>query len=110
MCVASRSRVGQPGEGVLRRDRAIATARSASDAVAAGDVIGRDHRLAAADQHPQADVVAFGALRFLDRAVAHLDRERDRAHRDRIGGIGAGAAGGGHQPFGKIGERGLIEK
>ena len=82
--------------------RAIATARSASsrDAVAA-DIVGRDHRLALADQHAQADIVAFGALGFLDAAVAHLDALRDAAHRDRVGGIGAGALGGLDQPLGQ---------
>ena len=103
-------RIGKAGELVLgrdlrHRDRALGERRDV-----AGDVVGRDHRRAAADEHAQADVVAFGALRFLDRAFAHADRQRHRTHRDRIGGIGAGAARGGHQTFGKIGESGLVEK
>jgi hypothetical protein len=63
-----------------------------------------------ADQDPQADIVAFGALRFLDRAVAHIDRQRDRAHGDGIGLLGAGAARGGDQALGEIGQCGLIEE
>ena len=43
------------------------------------------------------EIVALGALRFLDRAVAHLDRQRHRAHRDGIGRVGAGAPRGGDQ-------------
>ena len=50
------------------------------------------------------------ALRFLDGAVAHLDRERDAAHGDGVGRVGAGAPGGGDQAFGEIGEGGLIEE
>ena len=38
------------------------------------------------------------------------DRQRHRAHRDRIGGIGAGAARGGHETLGEIRQGGLIEK
>ena len=69
----------------------------------AADVVGRDHRLALADQHAQADVVALGAFGFLDAAVAHLDALRDAAHRDRIGRIGAGALGRLDQPLREIG-------
>ena len=67
-------------------------------------------RLLVADDDAQAEIVAFGALQFLDRAVAHLDRQRDRANGQRVGLIGAGAAGGADESFGKIGEVGLIEK
>ena len=48
--------------------------------------------------------------RFLDRAVAHLDRERHRAHRHRVGGVGAGGARGLDQPLGALGQRGLVEQ
>ena len=91
--------------------RAIATARSASvcDAVAA-DVVGGDHRLAPSDQHAQADIVAFGALGFLDAAVADLDALRNAAHRDRVGGIGAGALGGLDQALRQCAKRRLIEQ
>ena len=63
-----------------------------------------------ADEDAQAHVVAFGALRFLDRAVAHIDGQRDRAHGDGVGLVGAGAARGGNEPFSKIGEGSLIEE
>ena len=75
------------GRDARHRHRALG---KPGDAVAA-DVVGRDHRLAPSDQHAQADIVAFGALGFLDPAVAHLDALRHAAHRDRVGGIGAGA-------------------
>ena len=73
-------------------------------------IVGRDRRLLVADQDAQADIVAFGALRFLDRAVAHVDRQRDRAHGDRVGLVGAGAPRRGDQALGEIGEGGLIEQ
>ena len=54
-------------------------------------VVGGNHRLAFAHQHAQAHVVAFGALAFLDRPIAHFDRQRHRAHRDRVGRVRARA-------------------
>ena len=63
-----------------------------------------------ADDHAQPEIVALGALRFLNGAVANLDRERYRADRERISLIGAGAARGSHQAFGELGEVGLVEK
>ena len=63
-----------------------------------------------ADQHAQTHVVAFGALTFLNRAIAHLDRCRDRAHRDRIGGIRACPPRRVNEAFGKVDERGLVEQ
>ncbi len=78
-------------------------------AVARG-VVGRDHGLALAHQHAQAEIVAFGALAFLHRAVAHLDRQRHAAHRHRVGGIGAAAQRGLDQPLGAVGEGGLVEQ
>ena len=88
------------------RDRALGERIRA----VAAHVVGRDHGLPLADQHAQADVVALGALALLDRAVAHLDRLRDRAHRDRIGRVRAGAARGRDEAFGKVEQRGLVEK
>ena len=87
--------VGKPGIFVFRRHarhrhRAIGECRD----VVAGHVIGRDHRLALAHQHAQAQIVALRAFGFLHRAVAHLDSQRHRAHRHRVGGIGAGLARG----------------
>ena len=104
-------RIGEPGEAVVGRgarhgDRALG---ESGDAVAV-EIVGRDHRLLPADEDAQADVVAFGALRFLDRAVAHLDRQRHAAHGDRVGLVGAGALGGGDETFGEIGEGGLVEE
>ena len=104
-------RIGEADIFVVGRDprhrhRALGELR---DAVAA-DVVGRDHRLALSDQHAQADIVAFGALGFLDAAVAHFDALRDAAHRDRIGGIGAGAFGGLDQALRQRRERRLIEQ
>ena len=73
-------------------------------------VVGGNHRLAFAHQHAQAHVVAFGALAFLDRPIAHFDRQRHRAHRDRVGRIRARAPRSLNQAFGKFDERGLVEQ
>ena len=103
--------VGQPGEAVLRR-RARHRDRTLGQRIEAValEVIGRNDRLLVADDDAQPKVVALGALQFLDGAVAHLDRKRDRTHGERVGLIGAGAARGGHETFGEIGEVGLVEK
>ena len=103
--------VGQPGEAVFRR-RACHRDRALGQRIEAFalEIVGRNDRLLAADDDAQAEIVSLGALRFLDRAVAHLDRQRDRANGQRVGLIGAGAAGGANESFGKIGEIGLIEK
>ena len=84
--------VGEPDIFVFRRDArhrdgALGEPR---DAVA-GDVVGGDHGLALSDQHAQTDIVTFGALGFLDAAVAHFDALRDAAHRNRVRSISAGA-------------------
>ncbi len=91
--------------------RAMATARSAS-ASTPSPLISLVETAACllADQDAQADVVALGALQFLDRAVAHLDRQRHRAHGNGVGLARAGAARGGDEAVGKIGEGGLIEE
>ena len=67
-------RVGKPGEPVVRRGarHRHRTFCQRAEAVAL-EIIGRDHRLFAADDDAQTKVVAFGALRFLDGAVAHFD-------------------------------------
>ena len=109
--VREQSRVGEAGELVVGR-----SARHGDGAfgqrieAVAVEVVGRNRRLLMADQDAQADVVALGALQFLDRAVAHLDRKRDRAHGDRIGLVGAGAPRGADEALGKIGEGGLVEQ
>jgi len=77
---------------------------------AAVEIVGRDHRLLAADEDAKPKIVAFGALRFLHGAVAHLDRQRHAAHGDGVGLVGAGALGGGDETFGDVGECGLVEE
>ena len=62
------------------------------------------------DENAKADIIAFRTLRFFDRAIAQLYRKRHRAHGNRVGLVGASAPRGCDQPFGKIHERGLIEK
>jgi hypothetical protein len=74
------------------------------------DVVRRNHRLPAADQDAQADVVAFGALRFFDGVIAYINRERYRAHGKCVGLISARAPRGGDKTLGEIGSSGLIEK
>ena len=105
------SRIGEPGKLVFRRHARHGDGAFGKriEAVAL-DIVGRDRGLLVADQHAQADVVALGALRFLNGAVAHIDGQRDRAHGDRVGLVGAGAARGGNEPFSKFGEGGLIEE
>jgi len=73
-------------------------------------VVGGDQRLASADQHPQAEVVALRPLGFLDRSLAQLDRKRHRAHRHRVGGVGSGAPRRLDQPRGQIRQGGLVER
>ena len=74
------------------------------------DVVRRHDRLTAPDESAQPNIVAFGALGFLNRAIAHLHRNRDRAHGERIGGVCAGSARGRDESFGKVGQRGLVEE
>ena len=62
------------------------------DAIA-GNVIGRNHGLALSDQYPQSDIIAFGALGFLDPAITHFDALRDAAYCNRVGGVRARAGG-----------------
>ena len=103
--------VGKSGEAILGRGARHGECALGQRVEAVGrNVVGGDHRLLAADENAQAHIVAFGALRFLDRAVAHIDRERYRAHGDRVGRIGAGTPRGGNQTFGDIGKGGLVEK
>ena len=76
----------------------------------AGNVVGRDHGLALPDQYAQPDIVAFGALGFLDPAITHFDALRDAADRDRVGGVRARAPGGLNQPLRQRRQRRLIEQ
>ena len=105
------ARVGEACELVLRR-RARHRHRAFGQRLGAvgGQIVRGDNSLAAADQHAQTEIVTLGAFAFFHRAVAHLDRQGNRAHRHRVGGIGAGGAGGFHQALGALGEGGLIEK
>ena len=91
--------------------RAIATARSASASAPLpfmSLVETTAWRWPTSTRRPMSSPSARS--RFLDRAVAHFDRQRHRAHRDRIGRIGAGAPRGRDQAFGKVEQGGLIEK
>ena len=54
---------------------------------------GRDDRLPPADEHPQAELVALGALDLLELAEPARHRERAAFDQHRIGGIGAGFPG-----------------
>ena len=110
--VRQRRLVGEAGEnGPRARRRAIATARSASaSSLVRTQIVGRDHGLAVADEDAQPEIVTFGALGFLDRAVAHFDRERHRTHRNRIGRVGAGTLAAADQTVGEIDEGGLVEE
>ena len=94
------------GRDARHRDGALG---ELGDAVAA-DVVGRDHRLPLSHQHAQPDIVAFGTLGFLDASVAHLDPLRNAAHRDRVGGIGAGAFRRLDQALRQRAQRGLVEQ
>ena len=103
--------VGETGIFVFRRDaRHRNRALGKRIGAIALEVVGGDDGLLATDQHAQADIVALGALGLLDIALAHLDRQRHRTHRDRVGGVRAGLARGIDQAFGKRDERGLIKK
>ena len=79
------------------------------DTVAA-HIVGRNHRLPLSYQHAQSDVVAFGALGFLDAPVAHFNALRNTAHRNRVGGIRACASRGLHEALRQRAEGGLIEQ
>jgi hypothetical protein len=56
-----------------------------------------------ADEHAQADLLAFRLVDILERAEAHMHIGRAIAMIERVGGIGSGLAGGGDE----IGEAGL---
>ncbi len=104
-------RIGKAGETVVgrhprHRHRALGEARDAG----ARQIVGRDDGLFAPDEDAQAEIVAFGALGFLDRAVADLDRKRDGTHGHRVGGVGARRARRRDQALGDIGQGGLIEQ
>ena len=96
-------------EGIERSDRTwlVAVQFHPEDLVGAH---APSDRLPAADEDAQPEIVAFGALRLLDGAFAHVDRERYRAHRKSVGLIGARAPRGGDETLGEIGDGGLIEK
>ena len=99
------SRVSVLGRDLGHRDRARGEIVDIG-----GDVIGRHHRLPPPDEHAQSYVVAFGAFRFLDRAIAHFytgDTERTATASARVS---AGTARGRHQTVGEIGECGLVEQ
>ena len=83
--------IGEPGIAVLRhrpgdRQRVLDQALQAR----AVEIAGRDHRLAAADEHPQAEVAALRALDLLELAEPPGRAEAGALDQHRIGGIGAG--------------------
>ena len=94
--------IGEPCEKVVgshprHRDRAFGKC----DRIGATDIVGRDHRLLLPDEHPQADIVAFRALGFLDRALADIDADGDRANGNCVGGIRPRFTRGADQAFGQ---------
>src|SRR5262249_52801891 len=107
---ASRARSARPANGSSGATRHRDGALGERGDPVLGKIVGRDHRLAMPHQHPQAEIVGFRALALLDRALPHLDRERGRAHRNRIGGVGAGAPRGFDAPVGECDEGRLIEQ
>ena len=94
------------GRDAGHRDRALGKFRNAI----AGHIVGRDHRLALPDQHAQSDIVSLGALGFLDAAFADFNALRNPAHRDRIGGVRAGALCRLDQPLRQRRQRRLVEQ
>ena len=109
--VASSDGSRQSGEAVIwrgprHRDRTLG---QRIEAVAL-EIVGRNYRLLVADNDAQPEIVALGALRFLNFTVAHVDRKRHRANSNGVGLIGPGTPGGAHETFGEIGEVGLIEE
>lgn len=101
---------GEPGELVLGRHPRHRDGALRQGVEIAREIVGRNHRLAAAHEGAQPEIVAFGAFGSFHRSVADLDRLRHAALRDRIGGIGPGAARGSHEPFRKRGQRGLVQQ
>jgi hypothetical protein len=67
---------------------------------------GGDDGLPGADEDPEADVDAFGALGMFEAALEDVDREGRAVDRERVGGIGPGAARGGEKLVGEGGEIG----
>jgi hypothetical protein len=57
------------------------------------ELAGRDDRLPPADEHPQPEVVALGALDLLELAEPARHRKRAALHQHRVGGIGASLPG-----------------
>ena len=109
--VRQQALLGEAGVRVLGRDaRHRDRALGKFGRVVALGVVAGDDSLPPADQHAQAEIVAFRALAPLDRAVAHLDRERDPAHRDGVGRVRARLAGGVDEAFGERDELRLVEK
>ena len=95
----------EAGEPILRslarhRDRALR-----QRAQRFGCEVGRGYaRRSLADEHPQADLLAFRLVDILQRTEADMDVGRAVAVIEGIGGVGTGRAGGGDQ-VGKAGLR-----
>ena len=62
-----------------------------------------------ADKDAEREVVALRPPRLLDLAEAHVDAERNAAHANRVGGIGAGLARSLDEARGAVGQIGLVE-
>jgi hypothetical protein len=70
-CSCQQRGIGEPGEFVVwRRARHGDGALGQRVQAICLDVVGRNRRLLAADQDAKPDIVAFRALRLLDRAIA----------------------------------------
>ena len=72
---------------------AIASARSTRRRARRPTGRTRRRRRSSAEEQAQADLLALGAADVLERAEAHPDRGRAVADIDRVGGVGAVAAG-----------------
>src|SRR6516162_7413295 len=73
-CARAARGIGEAGERIFGR-RLCHGDRAFGERCHVGlHVVGRYHRLAAADERAQPHTVDFGALGILDRALAHLDR------------------------------------
>ncbi len=109
-CFRQQVRIGETGKRIFRRD-ARHRHRALSEHIDIGrDVVGGHHRLTRADENAQAKIVTFRALALLDAAVAHIDRQRHAAHRDRIGAVGTGPLRCRNEPLREIAQRRLIEQ
>ena len=108
--LASSSASARPANASSGATFAMATRALREFVDIGGDVVGRHHRLAPADK-TRSPTSSLSERSDTSTAPSRTSTaERHRTHRHRVGAVGAGAARGLHQAFGKIVERGLIEK